>query len=230
MTRAFVFALAGLLLASSATADPVNYAWGNGCWSENPVSALDFACDVNTGLSQGTVSFVPDAPVLVQRIEANVLMDTPGATPSWWDFQSAGCRSGALSFTADFSGAPRVACVPPPTVPSTVTWSVGARSFHVVVGPFEPPVQLSGGVEYYAFSMLVSHAGTVGADACAGCDVPLCLAHGGLWVYASATSTGRGFYGPSGNDVLTWNGYSHADCHPTPVRNRTWGQIKIHYR
>jgi hypothetical protein len=119
---------------------------------------------------------------------------------------------------------------------------------------------LEPGQEYYAFTVVINHARTVGTGSCSGCDVPVCCFLNRLHL-ATPPVTGQ----PSrdidldrganylGSQYVTWqNGYpinvqrqcdfptsicnrhyTSFDCvlaTPTRTYGSTWGQVKSLYR
>src|SRR5262249_15142091 len=109
---------------------------------------------------------------------------------------------------------------------------------------------LSPDVEYSAASFLISHRRTVGAGACAGCDVPVCLILQLVTIFTPDFQLdaylASGANGPT-SQVATWQTGAVAtnlrpegagsraiigDCvlANTPTRAPTWGAVKALYR
>lgn len=170
-----------------------NLAW-NACLSGGGTANKDFACTINTGTNVLYGSFVlaADQP-LCTGIEAMVeISAATDSLPAWWQFFNAdACRRTSLATSFDFSNDPGTACTDmwlgagiggigayhtywtAPQVPSGLASQSRIR-FGAAV-PAGAPMQLSAGVEYYAFKLLVSNAKTTGTTACAGCSTPVCL-------------------------------------------------------
>jgi hypothetical protein len=98
--------------------------------------------------------------------------------------------------------------------------------------PQQFPKSLTPAHEYFAFNLVINNANTVGAGACAGCDVPMCIVFNSINVVAGATvnrfiSTASS----PGSNYVTWQGGAGTNCPAaTPARNSTWGAVKSLYR
>jgi hypothetical protein len=189
------------------------------------------------------------------------------AFPVWWQLFSAGaCRPTSLRM---------IETLPAGTV-NCEDWSGGQAAGGIgtynigAVGPGTAIIKIAvavpsselahlyPGVEYYAFTLTIDHAKTVGTGACSGCDAPVCIFTSVMRVLTpafvdSAILTRGANY--SGSQYATWqNGYPaniHQGpcvaalgefCHQfyqafscvpydvTPTRNTTWGAVKSLYR
>jgi hypothetical protein len=117
---------------------------------------------------------------------------------------------------------------------------------------------LSPGQEYFAFSLTINHAKTVGTGSCAGCDVPavvylsaiaiydgepceILLTNGANWSGSQWVSWQQGY--PT--DIVRGCGLSGPLCNKcafpnarlvvvpydvTPTRHSNWGKVKSLYR
>ncbi len=244
--------LVGALLAlsaSAATAGGVNFAWGTGCWIENPVNAKTFACDVNTGNASFTGSFLCSVahPNFV-GIEVVVDGQTAGATlPDWWQlFNVNACRQTALSTSADFTSALGMCTDPwlglaqggvaawqtqlfPPPFPLNAPAANVCRL--KVAYALADPNPLQPNIEYYAFRATIQYAKTVGTGACAGCTVPMTFVLNQIKAAENVVSptSVEVMTTALSNQCLNWQS-GGPGCGAVPTRNTTWGQVKGLYR
>ncbi len=235
--------LTSMLLAltvSAALAGGVNLNWGNYCYTDDPVAATVFACDVNTSIGNRvmTVSWMLDASMadlvaiewLIEgQSDADVL-------PEWWQLGDAvtDCRSGKATFFSDrtlYEGA-------------CLDWSMGAaynvgdytwdtNKTHLALGyavAADGQYLAVPGQEYFGGGVNILNSKTVGTPSCAGCSIGMIF---GLHTLTVAALDGRrdDFFEalPGGNQCLSWNNTT-TDCSTVPVRGTTWGQIKSLYR
>ena len=256
-----------LLLASTvahaATSPPgVNMRWDQ-CYADGGAMYKTFACDTNAGSERLVLSLELDAPKPdVTGMEFIVSLETPGPTlPAWWVFRAPGsCRMASSSFQL----------LPPPGSANCVDWGAGQSGGGIGaydVNPFDPVLPrarfrcavavpasmvLEAGTEYFIGSIAIDHQKTVGAGACAGCDVPVCLAFDQVTVTTSSVAgdvllTRGANY--EGSRIVGWqNGltinyqpahFAHG-FHPatydcvlydiTGSRQSTWGAVKSLYR
>jgi len=270
MTKAAVTCMA-LFLALPALAAPalvvtpppgVNLRWDN-CYLDGGAINKTFACDTNAGTERLVMSFVLPADmasVSGQEIRATIVAASP-TLPNWWLFKNVGtCRQTSLAYSS---------ALPPGSV-NCVDWSGGTEaggigaysvgfngqpnSARVTIAEAVPVTGLEtlfAGQEYFACSLLINHAKTVGTGACTGCDQPVCLVIESLNVttpvLANNVYIAGGANGP-GSEFARWQGAletSHAfsctvmsgcthdfSCVPavTPTRSSTWGAVKSLYR
>ena len=238
---AILFALLSLL-PTLVQAAGANLAW-NACLSEGGTTNKDFACTSNAGTSVLYGSFVlaADQP-LCTGIEATVEISAAAdSLPSWWQLFNVGaCRRTSLAASFDFSNDPGTACTDmwlgagiggiggyhtywtTPQVPSGLANQSRIR-FGAAV-PISTPMQLSAGVEYYAFKVLVNNAKSTGASACSGCSTPVCLLLSELNV---VQSNGRheALTQAATSNRVTWQ--AATNCPGAMVQQDiTWGQIR----
>jgi hypothetical protein len=241
-------------MAAAAHAQPhpgVALSWSH-CFGEGTGTAnRAFACDTNAGVEELVGSFVLGADmanVSGNEIVINVstaypyaYADMPGPPsgpplPEWWKFMNAGtCRQAALTvmFAAD---------------PANVTcqdWGQGQQvgllgayqidflgpgTARILIGESVPPASLQtlhAGIEYYSFTLRISHAKTVGTGACAGCGTPVFLALNRVRVATPTGTDDRVMSGPVDgccSDLVSWN------VAPVPTRSSSWGAVKALYR
>lgn len=112
-----------------------------------------------------------------------------------------------------------------------------ANAASILIGSFVPLDEgqdLVTGQSYFVFSMRINHAKTVGAGACDGCLVPICITFNSLRlavnnvlpIFITTPSV-------PGGTVLTWqNGAPGVPgcMGATPARRSTWGSVKSLYR
>src|SRR5262249_10159497 len=132
---------------------------------------------------------------------------------------------------------------------------VGPNSVVVTIAAAVPVANLaslSAGQEYAIASLTIDHARTVGGDACAGCNDPVCIVFDRLIVSTPVPAGNRQLHGGAdgpGSDFAHWQGrqganvvfgcpglnfgcYHQFDCaaNGTPTHNSTWGSVKALYR
>jgi len=242
----FVLALLALALAApAARAGGFNLTWGTGCWRDNPATLSTFACNSNDGSVSFTVSFVPDRGLrYFDAITAwlDLQSDSP-ELPDWWQLTNpGGCREGSLSTSADVSATPGGCADPWPGKPINfqyVSWRTAAfpggspsvpadRARIIVAYAIAPPgVTLPDGVEYYAFTVTINFAKTVGAEACGGCGTPVTIVLNQVSLRAELQDDIRT---PLSNQCLRWQAGGVTPCSATPTRSGTWGMLKSLYR
>ena len=242
----------------------VSLRWDN-CYSDGGVANKMFACDTNAGSERLVMSFVPDADMpQVGGLESRLFVLSVSATlPAWWQFKNTGtCRLASLSLST---------ALPPGSV-NCVDWSsgnaaggIGTYNIGAYSGPngvfvttavAVPPgalVALFAGQEYFASSLVINHAKTVGSGACGGCDQPVCLVYDHVTLDAPDLSNNQRLMNPAfgtSSEFAHWqNGQEanvqivHCDspnlgcfysfsCEfaATPTRAPTWGSVKALYR
>jgi hypothetical protein len=98
---------------------------------------------------------------------------------------------------------------------------------------------LSAGVEYFSFNLIVNNVKTVGTGSCAGCSVPVCIVLNSINVVAGPFTDNRLLTTPAapGSNYVTWQGGGLpvvggiSGCPAaTPVQRSTWGSVKSLYR
>ncbi len=225
-----------------AHATGTNLAW-NACLSEGGIANKDFACASNTGTNVLYGSFVlaADQPLGI-GIEAMVEISAASdSLPAWWRlFNADACRKTSLATSFDFSSDPGTACTDmwlgagiggigayhtywtTPQVPSGLANQSRIR-FGAAV-PAGAPMQLSAGIEYYAFKLLVNNAKSTGATSCAGCSTPVCLLLSELNVVQSDGQHEVLTTAQTSNRV-TWQAATSCPGAMTQ-QNITWGQIR----
>ena len=237
-------------------AQGVALAW-NHCFGEGTgVQNVSFACDTNVGSHSMTASFVLSSPY-PHVTGTEIVMKLASASsvlPAWWEFRTAGtCRQFALSVNS----------VEDPTDAVCVDWTSGQGVGTAVAaycvegcspGPFQPNTavikivesvtpesaqDLSGGVEYFNFNLIVNNIETVGTGNCAGCSVPVCIVLNSINVVAGPYPDSRFLSAPAfpGSNFVTWQGGGGiavggvTGCPAaTPVQRSTWGSVKTLYR
>lgn len=235
---AIAILIAGPGPAESAGA---NLAW-NACLSEGGASNKDFACNANTGTNVLYGSFVlsADQP-LCTGIEATVeISASVDSLPSWWQLFNVGaCRRTSLAASFDFSNDPGTTCTDmwqgagiggigayhtywtTPQVPSGLANQARIR-FGAAV-PISSPLQLTAGVEYYAFKLMVNNVKTQGTGSCGGCSTPVCILLSELNVVQSDNQHEALTVAQTSNRV-TWQ--AAANCPGAMAQqNITWGRI-----
>ncbi len=239
---------AGLTLALLGAAQLPAYAAGanltwNACASEGGAANKDFACNSNAGTNVLYASFVlaTDQP-LCTGIEATVEVSaSTDSLPSWWQLFNVGsCRRTSLSASFDFSNDSGTSCTDmwqgagvgglgayhtywtTPRVPSGAANQASIRLGAAV--PITSPLQLTSGIEYYAFKLMVNNAKSTGAGSCSGCATPGCILLSELNVVQSDNQHEALTEAQTSNRV-TWQ--AAATCPGAMARqNITWGQVR----
>ena len=166
--------LTSMLLAltvSVALAGGVNFAWGTLCYTENPVSAVTFACATNT-FSAGwpmTASFVVDTPI-PDFVGVEIVMEgqsDQATLPDWWKVGAApDCRSLQATFAADFSGVAATCLDWNGGSPLNVFgYSYDTKRAHISAASAlaaDAPIALTAGDEWYAGQVKIKNNKTVG--------------------------------------------------------------------
>lgn len=238
--------------ATLAHAGITNLKW-NACLGDGGVVNRNFACDTNTGSEQLIASFIPEAPVdSVFQMNAVVRISFPAPVPPWWLFRSTGtCRSSALAIST-IPPASASACIDwanggrDGLTTYTIGGFFGANSAQIsVLSPFQvaAPFDLLAGQEYFAFAAVISHQKTVGAGACAGCVMGACMGFVGVRLFhapgrfdtvvspVTPIDQVATWQGGAGIAIPNYGGSGFTFCPgATPVRNRTWGDVKASYR
>ena len=109
-----------------------------------------------------------------------------------------------------------------PQVPSGQASQASIR-FGAAV-PISSPLQLTAGVEYYAFKLMVNNAKTTGSDSCSGCSTPVCILLSELNVVQADNQHETLTLAQTSNRV-TWQGASNCPG-AIAAQNITWGQIR----
>jgi hypothetical protein len=259
-----VLALAALAPAA-ADAAGMSLRWDK-CYSDGGVVNRTFACDTNTGAERLVMSFVLDNPVAdLSGVEIRMIIVPASPTlPSWWQMKNVGtCRPTSLTMNL----------VLPPGSVNCVNWGneaamaggIGAYTVSSQPGPNTAVVQMIGAVpasdlatieagqEYFAGTLVINHAKSVGVGACAGCDVPTCIVVDRMRlttpVFGNDVTLLDPAFGSDSNFARWQNGqetnvqlvnceghnfgcYHSFSCElsSTPTRNATWGAVKSLYR
>ena len=226
------------------------------CLAAGGTSNRQFACNTNAGSEYLFASFALDSTVdRVNGMHVVVMLTTAsGALPNWWGVLGVGtCRPNTLSgsvapgvegaqctnhYTASAAGGIVVSV----SNPDWVRWTAS----YAPLGTMTLPAHQ----ETFALRLAVSHLKTVGAGACGGCDVPVCIGLQEIWItrdvgagdvhlYDELVPGGStvGWQGPAPSSELQASGslghawpYRIVHCAAAvPVRNHTWGSLKSLY-
>ena len=235
----------------AAVACGLSLSWNDCALGATAAASKAFACNTNDGYHVLTVSFdhytdIPDVTGLYVFVD---LVSESCPMPSWWEFRNSGsCRLAGLSATALMLPW-QTACADPWQGQGSAAISGyynpvqsshrHSRIVASVVVPAGFSVPIVAGTEYYGVNLLIRNQQTVGAGACAGCTIAVCLViaevaltsiDSGETRITSPGTSALASWQPSGNFPCVC---SHCDppaiC-TTPVVNRTWGQIKSLYR
>jgi hypothetical protein len=244
--------LCGLLLAMSAsiaTAAGLGIRWTE-CIGDGGTANRNFACNVNTGSNVLVGTFELGAAGLAQTSGEEIIVDLASASatlPTWWAFKNVGtCRTGSLAIGA----------APTANAANCADWGgglagaglgayiIGARgpnTARIVAASAVPPSglqDLSGGQEYFAFTLAINNLKTVNAG-CTGCQTAVCIVFNSLNMTTPILANNVFLTGPSNGtdaDFCTWQGGAGVivggtpGCGAaTPTKNTTWGAVKAMY-
>lgn len=250
--------------AAAVTPPGVNLRWDQ-CFGDAGAWFRNFACDTNAGSERMIGSFELDSDHTTNGLNLYMNIGSLDPLPSWWHFMNAGtCRQFSLSMTS----------VQPAGAVNCADWgsgqaaggigsygigSAGPNTAYLQMAVAVPsPVTLLSGQEYFAFSLTINHAKTVGTGSCAGCDVPAVVylsavriagatlaldrlltqganGTGSQFVswqqgYPTGVTHGCGMNFPTGGCGFPYVHFSVVPFDPTPTRAATWGQVKALYR
>lgn len=221
------------------------------CYGDAGTVNRSFACNTNAGTNTLIASFIIDQDTYSLPRGVQITLGVAAAAeqlPAWWSFQNPGtCRVSSLS--ANF-------LVPADAINCADTFSgqgaggiaaydVGAwgpSSARIVIAgaaPISPTIGLFAAQEYFLARLRFDNAKTVGAGACAGCAVPLCIVLQSIRLQFNVEPE-RVLTTPLGgmdSHYVTWQGGGAptsalgTGCPAaTPTRRGTWGSVKALYR
>ena len=286
LTRALIAAVLSLVATTQAAAQGpgpcdrhctticgrgVSMRW-NDCYANGGLSNRSFSCDTNSGTETLVGSFVlaQNASAISGAEGSLSFVSSTSTIPAWWQVRNTGsCRLTSLSFLARDATLPAGSCENWSGLTSDVAGGIGDYSFpsansaRLRWATAVPPTglrDLTADVEYSVFIIKINHAKSVGTGACAGCDVPMCIAFSGMtltdndsdpWNAIRLTGPANG----SNSDVVTWQSGAvtayvpgvapYESCQffhgfepqeftcansTTRVRGSTWSEIKSLYR
>jgi hypothetical protein len=225
-------------------ASPGLYLTWNDCVA-SPAARFDLSstCGSDGGSQSLVAAFQLASPldsVVAIEITVDIQHDLP-YLPAWWQLAPGGCRYGALSADADFTG--WSACADfwngLGTKSPPVTYLLGepggvmnrARIRVPIARSPEIPVRLEAGVLYYAGLIDLRNAGT---SACASCEAPACFVLGEILIGRLPGSNGGDLSlttaGEGTSNRVSWQGGGDAMCTGVPARPSSWGRLKALYR
>jgi hypothetical protein len=228
MKRPCLALLSLVLFANAAQAFGLNLAWDQCYGDAPPVVRKLFACDRNTGVDMVVASFVPafsHSTGGLLEIQFDIQTRSGVTLPVWWDFATlSSCRRNQATIGSV------------PLTPLLTCRDLGSNPVVAIRDDYRYPTPdhmvltasaqagntpLVGGVEYFAYAFVISHALSTGAGACAGCLEPVAI---------TLTALRAGFPSPeiltvpAGGNVVGWQ----QDL-PVAVRNVTWSAVKSLY-
>jgi len=195
------------------------------------------ACTSNAGSMTMYAAFAPPGTIAAFLATSAVIdLQTSAATLSpWWHLESSGCRNTSLTMNMDFRSGP-FACGDPwkGNASGGFDYSLpnGARIRVAVALPSDQSSLVDNSKIWYAFSLAIDNAKSVGAGSCAGCQDGACIVLNQMNLVT---------YAPAPDVVLTSGPQQYvtyrvgAGAGPicpqaTPTRHGTWGSIKSLYR
>ena len=226
--------------AGPVHAEGINLAWDR-CWADGGTMLRTSTCTSNDG-SQSMVGSFELLATQTEFVGTEIIVDACSMGepfPSWWHFFNPGsCRQTSLSASASFVTDPPANCVDP--------WlgqaGGGLAAYFMFYGAWDNvrlimgfavanAVPLPANVEFQCFRLTIDNRRTVDAGACAGCDVPVCVALNEIKAVQADGSFQR-LTAAMPNQLVAWQERSK-DCEAgfiVPVRNITWGRVKSLYR
>lgn len=246
----------GVLLASTSTiasAAGINMSWQD-CGTGGTANRT-FACNTNAGVANDLwLSFDPPhcadpgcpGGALPAVVGVNTSIDLQSLSPNltaWWQFKNtATCRlasllapgalvsvSGTCADTWQSGDAPGIAAYL-----TSANSGLGPNRARILgsnaVGS-ALAAQTAPGTEYYAMTVRINNAKTVGT-ACPGCNDPVSMTLNEVLIGQQPGTPGESPLVTTArdNNCVSWQGGIPNGCLATPTRNRTWGQVKSLYR
>lgn len=247
--RPILLFLVGLLALGATAAHAgqgVNLRWSE-CFGDGGAFHRSFACDTNAGNHVLVGSFElweGTSHIIGQESYVDIVVPST-VFPGWWEFRNPGsCRMSSLS----------VSFTLPATAGNCLDWPAGQHTgvvsympgfyadiarIHMATATDPASSDLGAGIEYFAFSVMINNAKTVGADACSGCTLSACIVYSGTKLSTGSIYTDRTVYGATNltdSYFVTWQGptayppLNKACPYPVPTTKRTWGAVKALYR
>jgi hypothetical protein len=168
--------------------------------------------------------------------------------PAWWQVQTGGCRTGALSVS--FAMGDETECDDPwqgqgaGGIAYVRTDDQGVAFEVAVAVPISAAQSVSAGRTYAAFKLLLNHKRTGSSGGCTGCSTPMCITldamvlgqpnrrpcsdPGCVQEGIVLTSGIGGMSGGPGN-VVTWQGGTPR-CGAGAAKPATWAELKKRFR
>ena len=158
----------------------------NDCYGGTGVQSRNFACDTNSGVEALVISvYMPVAVPQLNGADADIqIVTTGGAMPSWWQYQTGGCRAASPaqitgSFTppagysgcTDYWGANAAGGLAFNYPNGGLNTNARARFVCSTVGTRSVPA----GSVIFIGQVVFTHQRTVGTGSCAGCPTGTCI-------------------------------------------------------
>ena len=211
--------LALIAAPAAAHASGVSVRW-NTCLGDGGLANRSFACSGCTSSGAALVgSFVlatDRQQVTGVKLVLDVATDSP-TLPDWWQLATGACRQGALTVNGVIPGAANN-CVDwanglasAGAVSYTVGYS-GSNTARITCRLDVPPadaVDLVADQEYFAANVRINISKFAGANACAGCTVPACIAMSAIRLYQAGSPDVTTLSGPANgldSHYVTWQG------------------------
>ena len=251
--KLLTFAAFLALCAGPAAAAGLNLGWNDCPAGAGYTLTRTFACTANTGVANSMfVTFVAPANVLAMsacEIVIDLQTGAAGTLDPWWSMRASaplGCRAGAMTQSADFTGGPG----------NCFDYWAGGASAGVSM---DPPIgnrarikalpalpagspgitSIAEGTEVYAIKVNVSNAKTVGLGSCAGCSDEACIVLNSIKINQPVGPPANGvsilLTNPATSQHVIWQAWTTPDPNNacplvTPNKRQTWGSIKAIYR
>jgi len=224
----------GHLPAAAGGQESLSLAWDD-CGPFG-VRGKQFACDTNDGdrfdliLAVRPPAGIMDFVGFIGVVDFDFQMQT---TPSWWDFP--GCRSGTdltVSQVSDLS-CPNISDLP---FFMAWDWALGvgypARSRLRVAAAVnaEDAFPLTADSLVALCRVSFSRRSTVGAEACAGCNVPVCIAFTSALLDVVDQSQPRRILTWGSKQFVQWQQPLVCPFVGSPAAPSSWGRLKSLYR
>lgn len=251
-------ATTGRALAQAQPLGSIALRW-NDCYGDGGVAARNFACNTNSPpAEQLVVSAFPPA-AMPQLNGASIVVDIlmpSGTIPSWWQFQSGGCRP--TSVIAAFTPTATLnTCLDPwqfaagGGVSYTYPFNSAGAARLRGVGAIPGSTSIPAGSEVFVCNFEILHSKTVGTGSCGGCATGLCVGLSSVTLYQPLGVGDYTLIAPlpsTTSDVAGWQGEYNMTSFmyqfhggawqkdfitctsATEARRPTWGAIKRLYR
>jgi len=254
----------GLAIAQCCQTPPpgsIALRW-NDCYGDHGAAARTFACDTNSGADVLVISAYPpaDMPQLNGAETALTVWSTDASTPSWWTFQSGGCRTTAGMSPSFVRPVTSTACLDPWLGQAAGGYAFEPNYYAPNVARLRTVCAIPGtasvaaNTEVYVTSILIRHTRTVGTGSCAGCPIAACIGLQTVRLYQPLGVGDYEMFNPlpgTTSDVVGWQMDASMTEHigstnetmivwqkfflscaaaVTPARRPTWGAVKSLYR
>ena len=221
--------------AGAANAQGLRVAWDH-CGDAGSANKT-FPCSTSSGSDTVVISFF--SPYNLPKFrQAGIFMHVcfaANVVPDWWQvvLGEGSCRLGALTAVAPSLSDNCSSIWDPGSGPIQSVSLIGGTTlngfrFYVDVAAADTSraPNLVAGQEFELARLVLDHTRSAGPGACVGCSIGASIGADFVWF----SQTDGQAVGTSGGAYVTWQDASLICRAITPVKNRTWGQLKSMYR